>query len=278
MPEGIEKKEEAMELNLDGRTALVTGASKGLGKGIARALAAEGVNLVLLARGTADLERAARDIADEFGVRTLPVSADVKSTEAVRHACEQARSHYGNVHIVINNAGAAIQRRDREILWDDNDWLSQIEIKNLGALRVIREFLPLVPTDGTGRVINITGASGVMTWNPALTYGMNNAALIHMTSYLAADLASHNINVNAVVPGLVGTEWRTEWAQTMARNAGQDVHEWLREFCLAKGILSGRWAQVEEIGNIVAYLASDLARYINGARIAVDGGLTVNSR
>ncbi len=267
-----------MELNLNGRSAFVSGASKGVGKGIARALAAEGVNLVLLARGTADLERTARDIAAEFGVRTLPISADITKPDEVRHASLLAQEHYGNVNIVINNAGAAIQRRDREILWDDSDWLNQIEIKNLGALRVIREFLPLIPTNGTGRIINITGASGTMTWNPALTYGMNNAALIHMTGYLAADLANHKINVNAVVPGLVGTEWRDEWARTMAQNAGKDVGEWLREFCLAKGILSGRWAFVEEIGNMVAYLASDQARYINGARIAIDGGLTVNSR
>lgn len=267
-----------MELNLNGRTALVSGASKGVGKGVARALAAEGVNLVLLARGTVDLEHTAHDIADEFGVQTLPIRADVTKPEEVRHASLRAHEHFGNVHIVVNNAGAAIQRRDREILWDDSDWLSQIEIKNLGALRVIREFLSLIPTDGTGRIINITGASGVMTWNPALTYGMNNAALIHMTGYLAADLASHMINVNAVVPGLVGTEWRDEWARTMAQNSGKDVDEWLREFCLAKGILSGRWAHVEEIGSMVAYLASDQARYINGARLAVDGGLTINSR
>ncbi|KHK60364.1 hypothetical protein PI86_05025 [Burkholderia sp. A9] len=267
-----------MDLNLSGRTALVSGASKGVGKGIARALAAEGVNLVLLARGTDELTRTARDIADEFGVRTLPVATDIRKADEVRHASSEARAHCGNVHIVVNNAGAAIQRSDREILWDDSDWLSQIEIKNLGALRVIREFLPLVPTDGTGRIINITGASGAMTWNPALTYGMNNAALIHMTGYLAADLASQRINVNAVVPGLVGTEWREEWAQSMAAKAGKPVDAWLREFCVGKGILSGRWAHVEEIGSVVAYLASDHARYINGARIAVDGGLTVNAR
>ncbi|WP_434666788.1 SDR family oxidoreductase [Paraburkholderia sp. A3BS-1L] len=267
-----------MELSLKGRVALVSGASKGVGKGVARALAAEGVNLVLLARGAAELEDAAREIADESGVQVLPVSADVTQRDDVHRAGVEARERFGTVHIVVNNAGAAIQRRDREIMWDDDDWQKLVEIKSLGALRVIREFLPLMPNDGTGRIVNITGASGVMTWMPALTYGLNNAALIHVTGYLAADLASQKITVNTVVPGLVGTEWRQEWARSMANQAGKPVDEWLRDFCISKGILSGRWAEVEEVGSMVTYLASDQARYINGARFAVDGGLTANVR
>ncbi|WP_049800768.1 SDR family NAD(P)-dependent oxidoreductase [Cupriavidus necator] len=168
---------------------MITGASKGVGKGVARALAAEGVNIVLVARGREALVQAAEDIEETFSVHALPVEADVTDTASVRAAAETVREHFGAAHILVNNAGAAIKRQDREITWDDSDWINQVQIKSVGALRMIREFLPLMPHDGTGRIINIAGASGSMAWMPALTYGLNNAALMHVTGYLAADLA-----------------------------------------------------------------------------------------
>ncbi|MCY1214021.1 Oxidoreductase UcpA [compost metagenome] len=267
-----------MELNLKGRVAVITGASKGVGKGVARAMAAEGVDIALIARGREALAAAADEIATTFGVRTLPVEADVTDTASMHAAAAAVREHFGKANILVNNAGAAIRRQDREITWDDSDWIGQVQIKSVGALRMIREFLPLVPRDGTGRIINIAGASGAMAWMPALTYGLNNAALMHVTGYLAADLADENITVNALVPGLVGTEWREDWAAAAAAQAGKPKAEWLREFCRGKGILSGRWGTVEEIGDLAAFVASDRGRYFNGAKLAVDGGLTVNAR
>lgn len=267
-----------MELNLKGRVAAVTGASKGVGLGVARSLAAEGVDIVLLARGREALEQAARQIEAEFKVQTQAIETDVTDLESVRRAAAAVRERFGGMHILVNNAGAAIKRSDREITWDDSDWINQVQIKSVGALRVIREFLPLIARDGSGRIINIAGASGSMAWMPALTYGLNNAALMHASCYLAADLAKENISVNAIVPGLVGTEWREEWAEAMAQQAGKPKTQWLREFCLSKGILSGRWGTVEEIGDMAAFVASDRGRYFNGAKIALDGGLTVNAR
>lgn len=267
-----------MELNLKGRVAVITGASKGIGKGVARAFAAEGVNIALIARGREALVMAAEEIAGQFGVQALPVECDVTDTASVRAAAGEVSQNFGKVNILVNNAGAAIQRQDREITWDDSDWLNQVQIKSLGALRMIREFLPLVARDGTGRIINIAGASGAMAWMPALTYGLNNAALIHASGYLATDLAGENITVNAIVPGLVGTEWRESWAEGAAAQAGKTKAEWLRDFCRSKGILSGRWASVEEIGCLAAFIASDNGLYINGAKLAIDGGLTVNAR
>ncbi|MGH8784983.1 MAG: SDR family NAD(P)-dependent oxidoreductase [Cupriavidus necator] len=267
-----------MELGLKGRVAVVTGASKGVGKGVARALAAEGVHVVLLARGRQDLQAAADEISAEFKVQAVPMETDVTDLDSVRRAAAVVRERFGTVHIVVNNAGAAIKRTDREITWDDSDWINQVEIKSVGALRVIREFLPLIARDGSGRIINIAGASGTMAWMPALTYGFNNAALMHVTGYLAADLAKEDITVNAIVPGLVGTEWREGWAEAMAAQAGKTKAQWLRDFCLSKGILSGRWGRVEEVGDMAAFIASDRGRYLNGAKIALDGGLTVNAR
>lgn len=267
-----------MELGLKGRVAVVTGSSKGVGLGVARSLAAEGVDVVLLARGKDALDAAGQAIGAEFKVRVLGIEADVTDLASVRRAVAQVKQAFGTVHIVVNNAGAAIKRTDREITWDDADWINQVQIKSVGALRIIREFLPLIARDGSGRIINIAGASGTMAWMPALTYGFNNAALMHVTGYLAADLAKEDITVNAIVPGLVGTEWREDWAEAMAKQAGNTKAQWLRDFCLSKGILSGRWGRVDEIGDMAAFIASDRGRYLNGAKIALDGGLTVNAR
>jgi len=267
-----------MDLGLKGRVAVVTGASKGVGKGVARALAAEGVDVVLLARGLDGLQAVARDIAAQFDVQALPLACDVTQHDSVRAAVEEVKAHFPTVHIVVNNAGEAIKRQDREITWDDADWLGQVQIKTLGALRMIREFLPLLARDGTGRILNIAGASGAMAWVPALTYGLNNAALMHMAGYLAADLGKEGIKVNTIVPGVVLTEWREVWAENMAKAEGKTKEQWLSEFCRDKGILAGRLARVEEVGDMAAFLASDRGAYVNGAKIALDGGLTVNAR
>lgn len=267
-----------MDLNLKGRIAVITGSSKGVGKGVARSLAAEGVNVVLVARGIEDLRRASEEIQDEFGVIALPLACDVTDTTSVQAAVSAVREGFGHVNILVNNAGAAIRRKDREITWDDSEWINQVQIKSIGALRMIREFLPLFPSDGTGRIINIAGSSGALAWMPALTYGFNNAALMHASGYLAADLAESRITVNAIVPGLIGTEWRETWAQGAAEEAGRSKEEWLSDFCRSKGIISGRWGSVEEIGDLATYIASDRGRYINGAKLAIDGGLTVNAR
>lgn len=267
-----------MDLGLNGRVAVVVGASKGIGKGIARALAAEGVGLFLLARNAAELAATADEIANEFGVSAIPVTADVSNAQSVRDAAAKVRSAASCINILATSVGTAIRRQDRTITWDDADWQADIDIKVTGILRVIREFEAMIATDGTGRIVNITGASGVMTWMPALNYGMNNAAMIHATGYLAADLAVRGITVNTVVPGIIGTEWREGWAGGLAGSQRQDKEAWLAEFCGSKGILARRWGKVEEIGDAVAFLASDRAAYINGAKLVIDGGLTANVR
>lgn len=267
-----------MELGLEGRVAVVVGGSRGIGKGIARALASEGVSMFLLARNGTELTATADGIAKEFGVSAIPVIADVSDAQSVRDAAAKVRSAATCINILATSVGTAIRRQDRTITWDDADWQADIEIKVTGVLRVIREFEGMIATDGTGRIVNVTGASGVMTWMPALNYGMNNAAMIHATGYLAADLAARGITVNAVVPGIIGTEWREGWAGNLADGEHQDKEAWLADFCAGKGILARRWGKVEEVGDAVAFLASDRAAYINGTKLVIDGGLTANVR
>lgn len=265
-----------MDLGLEGRIAVVVGASKGIGRGIARALAAEGCNLFLLARNGDELAATAAAITEEFGVSATPVTADVSDPDSVRAAAAAVRANVPEINILVTSVGTAIRRQDRTITWSDEDWQADIEIKVTGILRVIREFEGMIASDGSGRIVNITGASGLMTWMPALNYGMNNAAVIHATGYLAADMAGRGITVNTVVPGIIGTEWREGWAGGMAGD--QDKGDWLGEFCGGKGIVTRRWGKVEEIGDAVAFLASNRAGYITGTKLVVDGGLTANIR
>lgn len=267
-----------MELGLKGRAAAITGASKGIGKAIARGLAAEGVNLVLMARGQELLDKTAEEIRQESGVRVLALSADITSSASVNAAAAAAKNEFDAIHIVVNNAGGPIRRMDRQITWQDSEWVEDLNLKAIGMLRVIQAFLPQIPGDGSGRIINISGVAATAVWAPALTHGLNNAAMNQGTGYLAQDLAAQKITVNAVVPGLVGTEGREVWAENMAKQQNKTKAEFVAEFCRRMGIVAGRWAGMDEISDTVVFLASDRARYINGSKLVIDGGLSVNVR
>ena len=267
-----------MELGLKGRTALVTGASKGIGKAIARGLAEEGANVVLLARTAADLEKVAEEISAATQVRVLAVPTDLKEDEQVKAATQRAAEQFGQIHILINNAGGPIKRMGRQITWPADDWLDDLNTKAVGMLRITQALLPHMPTDGTGRIVNISGIAGSSVLIGALTHGMNNAAMNQATSYLASDLAKARITVNSVIPGLIATEWRESWAQNSAKQREQSTEEFLEQTCRDWGIVSGRWGEMKEVADAVVFLASDRAAYINGARLAVDGGYVMNVR
>ena len=268
----------ALELGLAGRTALITGGSKGIGRAIARGLARQGVNIALLARGQELLDKTAEEIRMDSNVRVLAAVADITKADQVDASAATVKETFGTVHIVVNNAGGPMRRMDRQILWPDSDWIADLDNKILGALRVTRAYLPLMPGDGTGRIINISGTASTIVWAPALTHGLNNAAMNQATGYLAADLASQQITVNTVVPGLVGTEGREVWAENMAKQQNVTKEAFVSSFCKRMGILAGRWATMDEVADTVVFLASDRARYFNGSKIILDGGLNVNAR
>ncbi len=267
-----------MDLRLKGRAALVTGASKGIGRAIALGLAEEGVNVALLARTRATLDAAAAEIRASTGVSVLALQADIRDSEAVTAAVDRAAAEFGPLHILVNNAGGPIKRPERQITWPDTDWRDDIDTKTLGMLRVTKAMIPHMPTDGTGRIINISGIAGSSVLTSALTHGLNNAAMNHVTSYLAADLAGARITVNAVIPGLIATEWRESWAERSARERQLSKSQFLERTCRDWGIVAGRWGTMREVADAVAFLASDRAAYINGARLTVDGGYAINVR
>jgi NAD(P)-dependent dehydrogenase (short-subunit alcohol dehydrogenase family) len=267
-----------MDLRLKGRAAVVTGASKGIGRAIAKGLAQEGVNVALLARSKEALEQVADEIQTSYGVRALPVVADVRDSSSVKAAAEAATAEFKTIHIVVNNAGSGIRRMDRQINWPDSDWLDDLNLKLIGMLRVTQAFMPSMPRDWTGRIVNISGIASMSAFIGALTHGMNNSAMNQATSYLARDLAAEKITVNTIVPGLIATEWRHGWAENMSKQQGKTKEQFLEDICRAWGIVSGRWGTMEEVADLVVFLASDRGGYINGARIMLDGGYGINPR
>jgi len=267
-----------MDLGLKGRAALLTGASKGIGKAIALGLAEEGVNLALLARTPAALEATADEIRAATGVKVLALPTDIRDAAAVVASVERARAELGSLHILVNNAGGPIKRPERQITWPDSDWRDDVDTKTLGMLRVTQATIPHMPTDGTGRIINISGIAGSSVLTSALTHGLNNAAMNHVTSYLAADLAAAKITVNAVIPGLIATEWRESWAENASQQRQLSKQQFLDQICRDWGIVAGRWGTMREVADAVVFLASDRAAYINGAKLTVDGGYAINVR
>ena len=143
------------------------------------------------------------------------------TSRQVKAAADAAKAEFGTVHIVVNNAGSGIRRQDRQITWPDADWVDDLNLKLIGMLRVTQSFMPIMPRDWTGRIINISGIAGISAFIGALTHGLNNSAMNHATSYLARDLAAEKITVNTVVPGLIATEWRHGWAENVRQAAGQ---------------------------------------------------------
>jgi 3-oxoacyl-[acyl-carrier protein] reductase len=267
-----------MELGLKGRAALITGASQGIGRAIALGLAEEGVRVALLARTQSALQAAADTIGAATGMPVLTLATDIRDAAAVLRSVERARAELGPLHILVNNAGGPIKRPERQIEWADSDWLDDLDTKLLGMLRVTQSVIPHMPTDGTGRIINISGIAGSSVLTSALTHGLNNAAMNHATSYIAADLAAARITVNSVIPGLIATEWRESWAHSAARNRQVSKQQFLDELCRDWGIVAGRWGSMREVADAVVFIASDRAAYINGAKLTVDGGYAINVR
>src|SRR5260370_10284226 len=185
-----------MELGLKGRTAVITGGSMGIGKAVGKELAREGVNLVLLARGKENLDRVAREISSENKVDVLAIPTNMADSASVDAAAAAAAERFGTIHILVNTAGNRMRRPDRQILWNDEDWLDDVNVKTIGMLRATRAFLPHFAKDGNGRIINIGGSAGMMDWGGAMTHGLNNPALMNVSSSPAHDPARHHTTLN----------------------------------------------------------------------------------
>ncbi|GIX49328.1 MAG: short-chain dehydrogenase [Candidatus Tectimicrobiota bacterium] len=259
-----------MDLGLRGKVAIVTGASKGIGRAIAEEFAAEGVHLALCARGQALLQEVAAALQRQHDVQVLPVAADLSTLAGVQTLVRQTVQRFGGVDILVNNAGAI--RAGSLLGKPDAEWHEDWALKVFGYVRLMREVFPVLQARGGGRIINIIGGAGRQPNPGYLAGGGANAALMNITKALADEGGPQNILVNAINPGPIRTE---RWDGLMARLAaerGQTPQEveaaWLRDNPLR------RPGEPREVAALAVFLASPRASYINGAIIPVDGGAT----
>jgi 3-oxoacyl-[acyl-carrier protein] reductase len=259
-----------MELGLKGKTALVTGGSKGIGRAVAHALASEGSRVMICSRDGEALDRAAREIEAKTGAAVLTTAADLSELAAVKRVAGEAISRLGRLDILVNNAGAI--KGGEFLSTPDEEWLRGWSLKLHGYIRMAREVLPHMQRQAGGRIINVVGAAAR---NPSPTYmmgGTANAALINFTKALADLGAGSNVLVTAVSPGPVQTERWDQLARQQAEAAGKDLASHVKEQNARMPL--GRIALPEEVADLVCFLASERAAFLTGITITVDGGAT----
>src|SRR6201981_2873478 len=257
-----------MDLKLEGKTALVTGGSAGIGKGIALALAKEGVDVAICARRTEPLEEAAAEIARATNRRIVPIPADLSKDADAKTFVAQAHKALGRIDILVNNAGSSPGGVIEHL--SEADWEQSLQLKFMGYVRCLRYVLPIMVKQGGGRVVNLIGNDGVKPSYWEIAPGAANAAGQNLTLALAAQYGKDNISFVAVNPGPVRTELWAGLVDAMARDMKITREE--ADTLAPRSIPLGRIAECEEVANLVVYLASDLAHFINGTMIEIDGG------
>ena len=257
-----------MDLGLTGKTALVTGGSAGIGKAIARGMAQEGVDVAICARRKEPLEAAASEIARATNRKIVPIPADLTKPEEAENLVRQAHAALGRIDILVNNAGSA-PGGIIEFLSEEH-WAQSLQLKFMGYVRCLKHVLPIMQQQGRGRVVNLIGNDGVKPSYWEIAPGAANAAGQNLTLALAAQYGKDNISFVAVNPGPVRTERWAGLVDAMARDMKIPREE--ANTLAPRSIPLGRIAEVEEVASLVVYLACDLAHFVNGTMIEIDGG------
>ena len=256
-----------MSRGLRRRRALVTGASAGIGFATADRLAAEGVDLALVARSEARLSEARAHIAGTHGVEVAQIVADLSLPDAPDRAVSQAADALGGIDILVNNAGSSPFGSLEAV--SDRDWSSSIDLKLMGYVRCTRAVLPIMKEGGGGVIVNVVGMAG-RSASSAYVLGSLNAALLHFTKSVAELGGPHGIRVMAVNPGLTTTDRMEEAIEVWAADAGMTNQEF-RTVYLDERVPLGRFTTPEDVAEAIAYLCSDAAAPATGSAIQLDG-------
>ena len=257
-----------MPTGIDGKVALVTGGSMGIGRATAAALAQEGAKVAICARGLDTLKQTAREIQDSTGSTVVPIRADMTSTEDITMLVWSTITELGHIDILVNNAVNSTTARASEL--PDDVILNHINTKVMGYVRCAREVVSSMKHKGGGRIVNIAGmgARNSSATNPGS--GITNSGIAAYTKSLADDVAADGILVNCIHPGSTLTQRQMQLIDERAAREGISPDEVMQR--TVANIPIGRMVQPEDIANLVVFLTSDQASAITGQTIAVDGG------
>jgi NAD(P)-dependent dehydrogenase (short-subunit alcohol dehydrogenase family) len=250
--------------SLKGKNAIVTGGQKGIGLGITQALAHQGANVAIFARDEKTALEVIRDLEDKYGGKYTFYKTDIGNHDNVKDSVSRAIADYGYIDVLVNNAGIGTSGPLLEMDEKLTSWFECFEIDLHGAVRMCYFVAKHMRDSGKGgHIINITSNAGEIINTPFLTaYASAKAALNHFTRCIAAELAPHNIRVNAIAPGFTKS------------NFTKGIPEEAMKF-LAQQIPIGRFAEAIEIGALAAYLASDASDLVTGAVFTADGGYSL---
>jgi 3-oxoacyl-[acyl-carrier protein] reductase len=252
-----------MDLGLKDKVAVVTGGSRGLGKGIALGLAAEGCRLAIIARGKSELLTSAKEI-EAMGAEVVWFAGDITTKGDGKLFAEKVLNEFGQVDILVNNVGG--NKRNLFENTSRQDWIEIMDLNLLSHVSITQTFLPTMKKQGSGVIIFISSIFGRESGGPTLSiYNSSKAALISLSKVMSTELASEGIRVNSVAPGSIrfpGGSWDK---RCIADPEG------MAEF-IKKELPLGRFGRVEEIANLVCFLASERASLVTGACINADGG------
>jgi NAD(P)-dependent dehydrogenase (short-subunit alcohol dehydrogenase family) len=258
-----------MDLNLSGRTALITGGSRGIGFGVAQGLAAEGCHLHLTSRNAADLDAARSKILAAHRVNVTCHALDLSVGENARKLAQACR----DVDILVNNAGAIPQGTLTGL--DEKIWRASWDLKVFGYINVARDIYAAMCERKRGVIVNVIGGAGERPTAGYIAGSMANAGLMAFSRALGADSPNHGVRVLGLNPSATATDRGvTRWRNQAQKDLG-DAERW-RE--LTKGFPFGRPAEVKEVADVVVFLCSDRASYVSGTVISVDGGAAARSR
>lgn len=257
-----------MDLGIDGKVAFITGASKGIGRATARLLAEEGCKVAITAREPERLEQTARELSEETGGEVIGFAGDMSKSEDVERCVEEAVERLGEIDILVTCAGSSPGGLLEELT--EEEWMSSLNLKFMGYVRTCRAVLPRMRANGGGAVVLVVGNDGLKPSYWEMTAGAANAADLNFASSLAEQYGPQGIRVNTVNPGPVDTDRWDGLEKAFARDKGVDqdrAHE-----LAVTSIPLGRICTADEVANVVGFLASSRASFLNGAHIPVDGG------
>lgn len=257
-----------MDLGVEGKVAIVTGGSRGIGKASSLELAREGCNIVISARTEKDLILAEDEIR-KLGVEVLSVKADLEKPNDVKKLVSAAFGRFGHVDILFNNAGYS--HPTTPITTTDEEWYDLFNIHLMACVRTCRLVVPEMLKNGWGRIINMASICGISPMSGLTDYNAVKAAVINYTQSLAMEYTRDGICAVALCPGLIHTDIWDVFADNIGSEIGKTRKDIL-DSAAAQASSIKRFAQPEEVGKVVAFLASECASYISGCNIQVDGG------